>query len=280
MLARWYMLLCQFSVTFEYCPGAQYANADGMSRQCGQCMMPGCPVEPPDSRVDDVDSTTALLDQPFTSSKINNSKDADLLPELSGETWVAATYMDEPKADLPTTGSDLDLVVASRQDVTLATVHKWVQSGAAPAWSECLGLSPELRCWRLQVGNLSAFRNMTYRPSDYATPIGEFGVPQNHPRFLEWIGVPESASLLDIGPGMWLHSLSRDQAMDAALQLHKDVCLITTNLDVLDQYVLCLQGMALKILKLGLGSRGFPSEEVAAVPWDPGSAAHLYKWRP
>ena len=38
MLARWYMLLGQFSVTFEYRPGAQNANADGMSRQCGQCM--------------------------------------------------------------------------------------------------------------------------------------------------------------------------------------------------------------------------------------------------
>ena len=37
MLARWYLLLGQFSVTFEYRPGAQHANADGMSHQCGQC---------------------------------------------------------------------------------------------------------------------------------------------------------------------------------------------------------------------------------------------------
>ena len=146
MLARWYMLLGQFSVTFEYHPGAQHVNADGMSRQCGQCMRPGCPVSSPDSRVDDVDSTTALLDQPFASSEMGDSMDAHLLPELSGETWVAATYMDELKVDLPTTGSDLDLVVASRQDVIWATVRKWVQSGVAPAWSECLGLSPELRC--------------------------------------------------------------------------------------------------------------------------------------
>ena len=40
MLARWYLLLGQFSVTFEYRPGAQHANADGMSRQCGQCQRP------------------------------------------------------------------------------------------------------------------------------------------------------------------------------------------------------------------------------------------------
>ena len=45
--------------------------------------------------------------------------------------------------------------------------------------------------------------------------------------------------------------------MDAAIQLHLDVCLMTTNLDVLDQYALCLQGTASKILVHGLGSRGF-----------------------
>ena len=95
MLVCWYMLLGQFSVAFEYRPGAQHANVDGMSRQCGQCMRPGCPVSSPDSPVDEVDSTTALLDQPFASSEMGNSMDADLLPELSGETWVATTYMDE-----------------------------------------------------------------------------------------------------------------------------------------------------------------------------------------
>ena len=77
-----------------------------------------------------------------------------------------------------------------------------------------------------------AFRNTTYRASDYASPSGEFGIPLHHPRFLEWIGVPESAGLLEMGPGRWLHALSRDQAMDAAMQLHRDVCLMATNLDV------------------------------------------------
>ena len=48
MLARWYLLLDQFSVTFEYRPGAQHANADGMSRQCGQCRRPDCPVSSSD----------------------------------------------------------------------------------------------------------------------------------------------------------------------------------------------------------------------------------------
>ena len=37
MSARWYLLLGQFSATFEHRPGSQHSNANGMSRQCGQC---------------------------------------------------------------------------------------------------------------------------------------------------------------------------------------------------------------------------------------------------
>ena len=31
----------------------------------------------------------------------------------------------------------------------------------------------------------------------------------HHLRFLEWVGAPESARLLDCGPGAWIRSLSR-----------------------------------------------------------------------
>ena len=81
MLAHWYLLLGQFSVTFEYRPGAQHANTDGMSRQCGQCQRPDYPLSATDSPVPDVDPETEMVDQPFAMSM-----DADLLPELSGET--------------------------------------------------------------------------------------------------------------------------------------------------------------------------------------------------
>ena len=81
---------------------------------------------------------------------------------------------------------------------------------------------------------------------------------------MEWIGVPESAGLLEMGPGRWLHALSRDQAMDVAILLHRDVCLMATNLDVLDQYALSMQGMASKMLELGLASSDFPLMDVAA----------------
>ena len=73
MLARWYL----FSVTFEYRPGAQHANADGMSRQCGQCRRPACPVSSSDLPMDDVEASSVLLDQPFASSEMGDSMDAD-----------------------------------------------------------------------------------------------------------------------------------------------------------------------------------------------------------
>ena len=103
----------------------------------------------------DRDVPQVLEEQRFASSEMGESMDTDLLPELPGETWVASTLLENLKADLLPVGADLDLIVASRQDRTLATVREWVQSGNVPSWADCSGHSPELRCWRLQVGNLS-----------------------------------------------------------------------------------------------------------------------------
>ena len=144
---------------FEYRPGAQHANADGMSRQYGQCRRLDRPVSSSGSQAAELDASSVLLDQPFASLEMGDSMDADLLPELSGETWVAYVLLEELVADLPTAGSDIDLIVASRQDATLAIVREWVQSGVVPARSDCTGLSPELWCWRLQIDNLSVDTN-------------------------------------------------------------------------------------------------------------------------
>ena len=141
---------------------------------------------------------------------------------------------------------------------SLGRVPRWRLAREGPFLAE--RSSSSLRSF----GAGCTFRNTTYRASDYASPSGEFGIPLNHPRFLEWIGIPESAGLLEMGSGRWLNALSRDQAMDATVQLHRDVCLMATNLDVLDQYALSLQGTASKMLELGLGSSDFPSADVAA----------------
>ena len=93
-----------------------------------------------------------MVDQPFAASEIGESMNADLLPELSGETWVASALTEEFTADLPA-GSNIDLIAESRSDDTLAVVRGWIQSNSTPTWTDCAGLSPELRCWRLQIGN-------------------------------------------------------------------------------------------------------------------------------
>ena len=108
------------------------------------------------------------------------------------------------------------------------------------------------------------FRHTTYSEEDHALPLGGFGVPLNHPRFLEWVGAPDSAKLLEMSPGQWVDSLSRDKAMSAAAQLHQDACLMNTNLNILEQYALSLHGAASKILEKTIGGDPYPAAPVAA----------------
>ena len=69
MLAHWYLLLGQFSVTFEYRPGSLHSNANGMSRQCGQCRRPDCPISAADLLAVEAETQSLLVDQPFATSE-------------------------------------------------------------------------------------------------------------------------------------------------------------------------------------------------------------------
>ena len=133
-----------------------------------------------------------------------------------------------PEVRGPFSGSAVDAVADLPKYLTGSVSHvpRWRLAREGPFLAEHSFSS--IHC----LGAGCAFRNTTYCPSDYVSPSGEFGIPLHHPRFLEWIGAPESAGLLEMGPGRWLHSLSRDQAMDAVVQLHRDACLMATNLDV------------------------------------------------
>ena len=117
------------------------------------------------------------------------------------------------------------------------------------------------------LGKGCSYRHTTYSAEDHAMPEGGLGVPLNHPRFLEWLGVPDSAWLLEMSPGHWCDTLSRDQAMSAAMQLHRDACLMQTNLDILGQYALALHGTASKMLQTTIGDGSYPrAEEAVAAP--------------
>ena len=63
-------------------------------------------------------------------------------------------------------------------------------TGRVPSRHRC----PTRALGILQVG--FAFRCTTHRISDFACPSTEFGLPLHHPRFLEWVGAPESTRLL------------------------------------------------------------------------------------
>ena len=97
---------------------------------------------------------------------------------------------------------------------------------------------------------------------DYAEPAGEYGLLLNHPRFIEWIGVPQSAGLLELSGRQWVNKLSRDQAVTAAVHLQCDVGLMQTNVDVLDQYALSLQKAASRIIDICLGPSKYPASEI------------------
>ena len=74
--------------------------------------------------------------------------------------------------------------------------------------------------------------------------------------------------------------------MTAAMQLHKDACLMNTNLDILDQYALALHGTASKILQQTIGGNPYPKAEVAAAAQGPRvrrASVHMEAlglWRP
>ena len=136
------------------------------------------------------------------------------------------------------------------------------------------------------LGEGCAFRYTTYKWEDHARPKGGLGVPLNHPRFLEWLGTPDTAWLLEMSPGHWCDTLPRDRSMTAAMQLHKDACLMRTNLDILDQYALALHGTATKLLQRTLSDGSYPTTDI--LTGAPGTSAHkvsvkmeaLGLWRP
>ena len=136
------------------------------------------------------------------------------------------------------------------------------------------------------LGKGCGFRHTTYSAEDHAPPEGGLGVPLNHPRFLEWLGAPESAWLLEMSPGQWCDTLSRDQAMTAAMRLHRDACLMQTNLDILDQYALALHGTASKLLQKTIGGGPYLRAAVAAAAQGPRArraSVHMEAlglWRP
>ena len=132
---------------------------------------------------------------------------------------------------------------------------------------------------------------LPYRITSYTGPAvadtnPAFGMQLHHPRFLEFIGAPESARLLHHSPTSWVERLGEEDAMAAAVNLQQDAGLTLSNLQILSQFDTSLHRMSCEMMTLGLGHVLFPSQEIAdlsTAPRAPRAAKYMAAmglWRP
>ena len=106
------------------------------------------------------------------------------------------------------------------------------------------------------------FRMTSYTGPATADADTSYGLQLHHPRFLEFIGAPESARLLNQSPSFWVDRLGQDSAMAAAMNLQRDAGFMMTNLQILGQFVMSLHRMSAEMLSIGVDHAVFPVDEV------------------
>ena len=127
------------------------------------------------------------------------------------------------------------------------------------------------------------YRVTSYDNADVTDVDPAYGLQLHLPRFLVYVGAPESAHLLSRSAGYY--HMDREEAVSAALQLQHDAGLIMTNLQVLDHFVTSLNQMSSEVMRLAFGQEWYPSAAVQAVSPSPHArrAAHYMKamglWR-
>ena len=104
----------------------------------------------------------------------------------------------------------------------------------------------------------------SYHEDDHSSVDFTFGVRMHvhQPRFLEWVGVPESTRLLSRPSAEWLQVMNRRDTLHAALQLQRDGSLMSSNLTVMHQYVIALHKMSTEVFHSMFGREFFPSGAV------------------
>ena len=108
------------------------------------------------------------------------------------------------------------------------------------------------------------YRMTSYDRAEVADVDPAYGLQLHHSRLLEYVGAP---------PGHWVRTMEREEAVMAALQLHHDVGLIMSNLQVLGQLVTSLNRMSSEVMRLAFSQEMFPSVAVQAI--SPSPRVHL-----
>ena len=92
-----------------------------------------------------------------------------------------------------------------------------------------------------------------------------YGLQLHHPRFLELVGAPELARLLDCSPSFWVEELGKEQSMAAAVNLQRDAGVMLSNLQILSQFAMAMNRMSFSMIAFGLGRSLFPRAEIDAL---------------
>ena len=106
------------------------------------------------------------------------------------------------------------------------------------------------------------YRMTSYTGTAMVDADTTYGLQLHHPRFLEFIGAPESARLLNHSPSFWVDRLGQESAMAAAVNLQRDAGFMMSNLQILAQFVMSLHRMSAEMLSIGVDHVVFPVEEV------------------
>ena len=106
------------------------------------------------------------------------------------------------------------------------------------------------------------YRMTSYTGTATVDADTRYGLQLHHPRFLEFIGAPESARLLNQSPSFWVDRLGQESAMAAAINLQRDAGFMMSNLQIMGQFVTSLHRMSAEMLSIGVDHVVFPVEEV------------------
>ena len=105
------------------------------------------------------------------------------------------------------------------------------------------------------------YRMTSYTGTAMVDADTRYGLQLHHPRFLEFIGAPESARLLNQSPSFWVDRLGQESAMAAAVNLQRDAGFMMSNLQIMGQFVTSLHRMSAEMLSIGVDHVVFPVEE-------------------
>ena len=145
---------------------------------------------------------------------------------------VSVPRLDAPAMSVPVVPLPTDmLLMLSCSAQTVLAPGLSLQLRAIPQTRDVNREGPfDAYCFPMDTGDYplvnTGLPGCPYRFTSYtASPVADtdpvFGIQLHHPRFLEFIGAPESARLLFRSPTYWVHHLDQEDAIAAAINLQR-----------------------------------------------------------